>query len=153
MKRRLSQVFSGVFLLLLLAPRCALAQGWFEWGTQGSYVHQMAHLLFCAAMLFFIHEMFQEKLQRQRGFQLLVWSCAILAIWNLDAVVGHTVEWDLSNPVILGHGLSRRLLMENGQVWLYYITQLDHFILLIPAFYLFYRGLKTLARESQSEPR
>jgi hypothetical protein len=153
MKRHLSQVLSGVFLLLLFSPRYALAQGWFEWGTQGSYVHQMAHLLFFAAMVFFIYEMSRERLQRYRGFRYLIWGCAILAFWNLDAVVGHTLEWGLINPVIMGHGLSQRLLMENSETWFYYITQIDHFALLIPAFYLYYRGLRTLARESQSEPR
>jgi len=153
MKRRLSQVLSGVFLLLLFSPRYAQARGWYEWGTEGSYVHQMAHLLFFGAMLFFIHQMLQEKLQRQRGFRLLLWACGLLAFWNLDAVVGHALEWGLSNPVILGHGLSQRLLMENAEIWAYYITKIDHFALLIPAFYLYYRGLKTLARESQSELR
>jgi hypothetical protein len=112
----------------------------------------MAHLLFCAAMLFFIYEMRQEKLQRYRGFRYLIWACGILAFWNLDAVVGHTLEWGLTNPVILGHGLSQRLLMENLEIWFYYLTKIDHFALLIPAFYLFYRGLKALAQEAQSGP-
>ncbi|MDD2901227.1 MAG: hypothetical protein PHU44_02190 [Syntrophales bacterium] len=151
MTRRLTQILSGVFVLLLFSPRYALAQGWFEWGTQGSYVHQFAHLLFFAAMVFFIFAMRHEKLQRYRGFLYLIWGCAILAWWNLDSVAGHTLEWGLTNPVILGHGLSERLLMENTETWLYYITKIDHFALLIPAFYLYYRGLKVLAQESQSE--
>jgi hypothetical protein len=153
MKRRLSQVLSGFFLFLLFSPRYVLAQGWFEWGTEGSYVHQTAHLLFFAAMVFFIYEMIREKLQRYPGFRCLIWACAILALWNLDAVVGHALEWSLSNPVILGHGLSQRLLMEDPKIWAFYVTQIDHFALLIPAFYLFYRGLRALAQESQSEPR
>lgn len=153
MKRRLAQILSGVFVFLLLYPSYALAQGWFLWGTEGSYVHQLAHLLFCGAMIFFIYEMRQEKLQRYRGFRYLIWGCVILAFWNLDAVVGHTLEWGLRNPVIMGHGLSQRLLMEDWETWFYYITKIDHFALLIPAFYLYYRGLKTLARESQSESR
>lgn len=151
MTRRLAQILSGVFVLFVLSPGYALAQGWLEWGTQGSYVHQMAHLLFFAAMVFFIFAIRHEKLKQYRGFTYLIWGCAILAWWNLDAVVGHTLEWDLTNPVILGHGLSERLLMENSETWLYYITKIDHFALLIPAFYLYYRGLKVLAQESQSE--
>ena len=102
-------------------------------------------------MIFFIYEMRQERLQRYRGFRYLIWGCAILALWNLDAVVGHTLEWSRPNRVILGHGLSDRLLMEDTESWFYYITQIDHFAFLIPAFYLYYRGLKVLARESQSE--
>ena len=151
MTRRLAQILSGVFVLLCFSPSYAWAQGWLEWGTQGSYVHQMAHLLFFAAMVFFIFAMRHEKLQRYRGFIYLIWGCAILAWWNLDSIVGHTLEWNLINPVILGHGLSERLLMEDTETWFYYITKIDHFALLIPAFYLYYRGLKVLARESQAE--
>jgi len=151
MNRRQAQIISGVsFLLLLLAPRHALAS-WFQWGTEGSYVHQMAHLLFAGAMVFFIYEMRHEGMHKFRGFRIIMWACGILALWNLDAVVGHTLEWGIMDRLVfLGHGLSKRLLMENLETWLYYLTKIDHFALLIPAFYLFYRGLKALAREAQS---
>jgi hypothetical protein len=151
MKRRLAQILTGVLIFLLFSPRYVLAQGWFFWGTEGSYVHQLAHLLFCGAMIFFIYEMRQEKLQSYRGFRYLIWGCAILALWNLDAVVGHTLEWGRTNRTFLGQGLSERLVMENWESWFYYVTKIDHFALLIPAFYLYYRGLKILARESQTE--
>ena len=139
-------------LLFLACPRGVEAASWLEWGTQGSYVHQTAHLLFAGAMLFFIYEMVHEGLQKFRGFRYLIWACAVLALWNLDAFVGHAVEWSYTNPVIMGHGLARRLLMENYLSWVYYLTQIDHFLFLIPAFYLFYRGLKTFAQESRSGP-
>jgi hypothetical protein len=95
----------------------------------------------------------QEKLQRHRGFRLLIWGSGLLALWNLDAVVGHFSEYFLTNPVILGQGLSRRLLMEDFDSWLFYITKLDHFLLLVPAFYLFYCGLKALAEEPRAGRR
>jgi len=153
MKPRLAPILSGVFLLLLFSPRNVLAQGWFQWGTEGSYVHQLAHLLFCAAMLFFVFEIRREGLQKYKGFRCLMWACGILVLWNLDAVVGHALEWGRSNRDFVGQGFFKRLLMEDLATWAYYITKIDHFALLIPAFYLFYRGLKTLARESQTEPR
>lgn len=137
----------GALLALLLLPASASAQwvGWFQWGTQGSYVHQFAHLLLLGAMLFFIREMHRGDLRNLPGFRCLVGACWLLALWNLDAVVGHAIEWSLTNPVIMGHGLSQRLLMENLQTWLFYLTKFDHFFLLIPAFFLFYRGLKAMA--------
>lgn len=153
MQSRLIQILSGVVFLLLLSPAQVLAQGWFLWGTEGSYVHQLAHLLFFGAMVFFIFAMRREKMQRFRGVRFLTWACAVLAFWNLDAVVGHSLEWGLRNPVIMGHGFSQRLLMENLETWFFYITKIDHFALLIPAFYLYYRGLKVLAEESQSGPQ
>jgi hypothetical protein len=146
MSRRLGQILSGVILVLLSSPGYALAFGP-GWVTQGSYVHQTAHLLFAGAMFFFIHEVGRQELRKFRGFRYLRWAAWFFAIWNLDAIVGHFSEWALTNPVILGEGVSKRLVMESFDSWLFYVTQLNHFILLPPAFYLFYRGLKAFARE------
>jgi hypothetical protein len=148
--RRSAQVFTAVLFLVFLFPDTGLAIS-FDWPTEGSYVHQIAHLLFAGAMLFFIFEIFQADLQKFRGFRYLVWAWALLAFWNLDAFVGHWADWTLSNPVIMGQGFSRQLLMENFHTWLYYVTKIDHFIFLVPAFYLFYRGLKALASKPQAE--
>ena len=151
MRRRVAPISAAASLLLLLSPGPALAQwvGWFQFGTQGSYVHQTAHLLFGAAMLFFILEIYQVGLQNFRGFRCLVWAWALLVLWNLDAFIGHWADWTLENPVILGKGFSRKILMYDFQTWLVYITKIDHFIFLVPAFYLFYRGLKHLAQDSR----
>lgn len=151
MRRQRALVCSAVFVLLFFSPRYASAS-WFQWGTEGSYVHQIAHLLFCGAMLFFIYQIRHESLQQQRGFRYLMWACGLLALWNLDAFVGHTLEWSLVNPVISGQGWSKRLLMEDLHSWVYYITRIDHYALLIPAFYLFYLGLKAFAQEQETGP-
>ena len=148
--RRSPAVIFAVFALLLLAPPGVLAFS-FEWPTEGSYVHETAHLLFGAAMLFFIREIYQTGLRRFRGFHCLVWAWGFLALWNFDAFIGHWTEWTLHNPVITGQGFSRQLLMSDAHTWLFYVTKIDHFLLLPPAFYLFYRGLKALAREPRSE--
>jgi hypothetical protein len=149
MRRRLVRLGSAGFLLVLLVPSHALAQWvtWYKFGTQGSYVHQIAHLLFGFSMLFFIHEIFHARLQKFRGFRLLVWAWALLAWWNFDAFVGHFADWTLENPVILGQGWDRRLLMDSFQTWLVYLTKIDHFVLLVPAFLMFYLGLRALARK------
>jgi hypothetical protein len=149
MRRRLFQIGPAVLALVLLSPRLALAQWvtWHQFGTEGSYVHETAHLLFLLSMLFFIYEIFHANLERFRGFQLLAWAWALLALWNLDAFVGHWADWTLENPVILGQGWGRQLVMDSFQTWLVYLTKIDHFVLLVPAFYIFYRGLKALAQE------
>lgn len=146
MRRRVVLVFVAVLALLSLAPRSALAEwaSWYQFGTEGSYVHETAHLLFAAAMIFFIYAIFRTELHKFRGFRLLAWAWAFLAWWNLDAVVGHWAEWNLQNPVILGQGVSRQILMYDTQTWIFYIGKIDHFILLLPAFYLLYKGLKVL---------
>ncbi|MGD0970875.1 MAG: hypothetical protein ABSA04_05655 [Desulfobaccales bacterium] len=151
--RRLPTVLfavSAFSALLLISPPPALASI-LRWPTEGSYVRQIAHLLFAASMLFFIREIYYTALQRFAGFRLLIWSWGILALWNLNAFVGNWSEWTLSNQVIVGHDFSRQLLMSDAHTWLFYLTQIDYCLLLPPAFYLFYRGLKFLAREPRPE--
>jgi hypothetical protein len=149
MRRRLVRLGSTGFLLVMLMPSHALAQWvtWYSFATQGSYVHQIAHLLFGLSMLFFIQEIFHAKLQKFRGFRLLVWAWALLALWNFDAFVGHFADWTLENPVIMGQGWGRQLLMDSFHPWLVYVTKIDHFVLLVPAFLMFYLGLRALARK------
>jgi hypothetical protein len=150
MRRRVGSIFAAVFAFLLLSPRYVLALS-FQWPTEGSYVHQTAHLLFGAAMIFFIVEIYQAGLSNLRGFRCLIWAWALLAFWNFDAFIGHWADWTLENPIIIGTGFSRKIVMYDAQTWLFYFTKIDHFLFLPPAFYLFYKGLKVLAWESRSE--
>lgn len=145
-----SRVLLGTIFVLLCAPASGSA-ALFEWATEGSYVHQFTHLMFLIAMLSFIREMYRGGLQETLGFRYLIWACWLLVLWNLDALIGHTIDWSLRNPLILGEGLSRRLVMEDTRTWAYYFHRLNHFLLLPPAFFLFYLGLKRLARESQTK--
>jgi hypothetical protein len=149
MHRRLSQVICGLVALVFFAPRPVLAIE-LLWETQGSYVHQMAHLLFAIAMIFLIYEIYRGELRGLPGFHSFIWACALLVWWNLDAIVGHALDWSLHNPVILGTGTDRRILMEDAHIWAYYITKITHFVIIVPAFYFFYRSLKRFSRESEA---
>lgn len=153
MRRRVVLISVAALASLLLFPSPGLAQwfSWYQFGTEGSYVHEFAHLLFAAAMIFFIYEIFHAGLQRFRGFRFLAWAWAFLAWWNLDAVVGNWAEWTLENPVILGRGFARQILMDRGQTWIFYIGKIDHFVLLVPAFYFLYKGLKALDQQAGAE--
>lgn len=150
MYRRASQVLCGVAALVVFPPRTGLAVE-LLWETQGSYVHQMSHLLFALAMIFLIYEINRGELRGLPGFRSLIWACVFLAWWNLDAIVGHALDWSLHNPVILGSGPDRRILMENWHTWGYYLTKITHFLFTIPAFYFFYRGLKKISREWEAK--
>jgi hypothetical protein len=137
--------FTGL-ILVLGQPREALA--FISHGhPEGLYVHQMAHLLFAGALIFLVYRMHGEGLLKKSGFGLLSWSCVWLALWNLDVFVGHWSEVLLSAQAWVGQTgeLSQRLLMSGSDAWVYYVTKLDH-LLLVPGFYLLYRGLKNLER-------
>jgi hypothetical protein len=152
MKHRLALIFSGACCLLIFSPRYTLAAS-FKWPTADPYVNEIAHLLFFGAMIFFIYEIRYAGLEKFRGFRYLLWAWVLLALWNLDAFVGHWAAWTLRIPLILGEGWSRRLLIYDFQTWTVFITQIFNFILLVPAFYLFYRGMKALAQLSRPEHR
>jgi hypothetical protein len=149
MHRRLMQVLCGLVTLMLFTPRAGLAAD-LLWETQGSYVHQMAHFLFAVGMVFLIHEIRRSELRGTPAFRHLMWACVFLIWWNLDAIVGHALDWTLRNPVILGEGLERRLLMEDWHTWGFFIGKITHFFLPLPAFYFFYRGLKEFSREEEA---
>jgi hypothetical protein len=142
---RLRPAWIGTVALALVAglPRTALAlqpHG----HPEGLYAHQMAHVLFALAMLFLLYHLKKEQLPGLRWF---TWAGILFVLWNLDAFLGHIAEIYVKTQDFLGAPahLSRRLLMSGPATWSYYVTKLDHLIL-VPAFLLLYFGLRALAR-------
>ena len=150
MGKRIAQLLTVTVALLLLNPRPGLAIP-IHGHPHGFFIHQAAHLLMTAAMFFFVFTLWRETLLPIRGFRLLAWASGIFAVWSLEHFVGHWAEMLLVNPVILGHGWTQRLLMDDWDAWLYYITQLDNWMLALSFFFL-YRGLKALSRERLPSP-
>ena len=68
------------------------------------------------------------------------------------AFLGHWSEELLHPQAFQGQpgDLSRRLIMSRFSVWIYYVTKLDHLIL-VPAFFLLWRGLKALLSKTPEE--
>lgn len=152
MKRRLALGFFAACCLLIFSPPYSLAAGP-QRPTAGPYVNEIAHLLFLGAMILFIYEIHLGGLKKFRAFRYLLWAWAFLALWNLDAFVSHWATWTLKGQGVLGEGWSSRLLMDDFHTWTAFITLLANFILMVPAFYLFYRGIKSLAQIPRAEHR
>jgi len=138
-----ASMVSVALILVAALPRTALAlqpHG----PPEGLYVHQMAHILFVGAMMFLLYYLRQERLPGLRWF---TWAGILFILWNLNALVGHTAEVYVEPQDFLGAPahLSRRLLISGPAAWTYYITKLDHLILVF-AFILLYFGLQALAR-------
>lgn len=144
MKHRLARIFSTVCCLLLISPASLMAAGSL-WPSAGPYVNEIAHLLFLGAMIFFIFEIFSADLKQFLGFRYLFWAWVLLALWNIDTFIGRLAAWSLTGPLFLGEGLPLRLQIADAPSWIVFITQALNFILLVPAFYLLYRGLRALA--------
>ena len=145
MKRHPALIFSTACLQLFFSARYSLAAD-LACAPAGPYVNEIAHLLFLGAMIFFIYEILHADLKKFRGFRFLLWAWAVLALWNLDAFVGHWAAWTCAEPLILGDGWSTSILMKDSRDWTVLVAQLNNFLLLVPAFYLFYRGMKALTQ-------
>ena len=152
MKHRLAAIGSIACCLLIFLPRDPLAAGSL-WPQAGPYVNEIAHLLFLGAMIFFIYEIYSADLKQFLGFRYLFWAWLLLALWNLDAFLGRLAAWSLTGPLLSGEGLPLKLQTADVPSWIVFISQIMNFILLVPAFYLLYRGIKALANFPRAEHR
>jgi hypothetical protein len=151
---RLLPVVMGVLLGVVLFPSPALAfiQHWDP--KEAFFTRQFSYLFFMVAMIFFIYELKQERLQQHRGFRLLAWASVFFALWNFDCFIGQFIAMYFKGQVIGGApgSFSQRLLMADVGNWIYYFTKLDH-LLLVPAFIYFYRGITAFSREVEEGAR
>lgn len=134
--------------LLLPSPALAFIPHWDP--KEAFFIRQFSYLFFMVAMVFFIYELRQEKLQQHRGFRLLAWGSVFFALWNLDCFIGQLCALHFKVLVAEGEAgsWSQRWFMANLGNWLTYLTKLDH-LLLVPAFIYFYRGIKAFRREQE----
>jgi hypothetical protein len=136
-------VLEGVF------PRPALAIQ--QHGPpEGFYLHQIAHLVFIGSLIFFIYKLAKE-VRKHRSFRLLAWACGLLVLLNPDSMMGHQSALPISNLDFIGleGHLNQRLVMSGPFQWIYYVSSFDN-IILVPAAYCFYRGLKALITEPET---
>jgi len=150
-----SRLLPGVagFLLgsvIFPSPALAIITHWNP--REAFFIREFSYLFFMLAMLFFIYELKQGKLQKHRGFRLLVWASVFFALWNFDCFIGQLFSLFFEPQVtVRGTGsLSQRLDMANLGNWITYFTKLDH-LLLVPAFIFFYLGIKVFRREQEGE--
>ncbi len=139
-----------VFLLgslLFPSPALAIIKHWDP--REAFFIRQFSYLFFLLAMLIFIYELKQGKLQH-RGFRLLVWAGLFFALWNLDCFLAQFLARSFEPQVVPGAPglLSERLVMDNPGNWIGYFAKLDH-LLLVPAFIFFYLGLRAFRREQE----
>jgi hypothetical protein len=137
--------------LILPSPALAFIPHWDP--KEAFFIRQFSYLFLMVAMIFFIYELKQEKLQQHRGFRLLAWASVFLALWNLDCFIGQFIALYFQGQVTGGasESLSQRLRMTNLGDWIYYCTKLDH-LLLVPAFIFFCRGIRAFSREEEAGP-
>jgi hypothetical protein len=138
----------GFLVFLWLFPHPALAYIPHVDPKEGLFIRQFSYLFFLVAMFFFYFELNQEKLRKYRGLRFLSWASLLFALWNLNCFVGQFLALNLDVSLVPGSAgsLTQQVPVANILNWFYYITKLDNLIL-VPAFYLFYLGLKIFSQE------
>lgn len=121
-----------VFLVMLLAAKPAWAVQ-AHGGDEGLVVHQIGHLLFTVGMGYLV---FRLRSMRQRGsgwveFKVFIW---LLIAWNVMTFTGHWMNaYEANEKFIKDHANTLVFTIENLFDAIYYLTRLDHLIL-VPSF-------------------
>ena len=139
----------GFLLGSMICPSPALAfiPHWDP--REAFFIRQFSYLFFMLAMLFFIYELKQGKLQQHRGFRLLVWASVFFALWNFDCFIGQLFALFFQAQITgMPGSWSQRLGMANLGNWVNYFTKLDH-LLLVPAFIFLYLGIRAFRQEQE----
>ena len=110
---------------------------------EGIYVHQVAHLFFLLAMVFFALHIQQSWLSVRRAWQLMAAGAWLLALWNLWAFCGHIIEGLVpeSSIVSASEAMVPDLALVSWWEVAYFIVKMDH-LLAVPAIFCFYFGLR-----------
>jgi len=113
---------------------------------EGLYAHQIAHLFYFASMIIFIYWIRRSKLGSQKAWRYIQYGCALLALWNILAFVGHIIEHNLPEELFVGEGWGRRVRVENlAAGYLYLLLKMDHLIC-VPAVIMLFMALRWLRK-------
>lgn len=119
---------------------------------EGLYVHQMAHLHYLIALVFFLWYI------RRAAFPGLGWRylqlfCLFMGLWNILAFAGHfaATKVEVEALVQTSHYLTTRLQSPfTANSLLFYLAKLDHLIC-APALFCLFMAIRTFYRTAVAE--
>lgn len=119
---------------------------------EGIYVHQMAHALFTAALMYLYWHTGKTQETSGRGWKYFQVFCIFLILWNILAFTGHETFEHLGDTDIVDKDTWQARLSTpiTTTKLLYYITKMDHF-LIVPALFALVMSLRAFYREALRE--
>ena len=126
-------ILLSVFALLLGNADCASALQT-HGAPEGIYVHQMAHALFTAALMYLYWHTRKTQETSGRGWKYFQIFCIFLILWNIIAFAGHEIYEHLSDADFIDRNSWDAKLAAPFTIKkvVYYFTKMDHF-LIVPA--------------------
>lgn len=114
-------------------------------GAEGLYSHQIAHLVFFAAMVYLCIRIILSREFAHKGWRYIFFSALLFACWNADTFLVHQYRDVLDPHAFSGDlfGLSCNFHVQSVTDLLYYLGTFDH-ILSFPAILLFFIGIREL---------
>jgi len=121
---------------------------------EGLYVHQMAHVLFAAALLFLLYILHYRPIGSGTAWRFFKLSILFFLAWNIDAFVVHWLALGLSEEYFVGGPLLAQRLAGpiDAERLVYYLGRFDH-LLCLPAMYFLIRSLDLFSREALDRRR
>lgn len=121
-----------IFLALTLQANSAWAVQTHS-GTEGLVSHQIGHLLFAIGMGYLLIRLrsMRKISSGWREFKIFIW---LLIAWNVMTFSGHWMnELVAEDKFIKSHASTLSFTIESFSDVIYYLTRLDH-LLLVPSF-------------------
>jgi hypothetical protein len=119
--------------------------------AEGYFVHQMAHVVFAAALVFLLYALWRQPIGTGRGWFFFKCSLLFFLLWNVDAFVVHDLEARLPEGA----------LTESGPIWshrlnppyslgkiIFYLGKFDH-IFSLPAIIFLVLSLRAFCRKAE----
>ncbi len=132
----------SVIFLLCADPALAVQH---HGGAEGLASHQLGHLLFCAGIIFLLYRTYQAK-HTESGWSEFRGFLWLIIAWNILTFSGHWL-YELSSHSALNitDNIPSSFSVNNLYDALFYLTRLDHF-LLVPALFLLLKALQKWRR-------
>ncbi len=119
---------------------------------EGLFVHQMSHIFVALAMAYWFWDIRRSSFQG-KGWRYLQVFCVLMLAWNIMALTGHAVSVSLDAEHIskaTGYLSSRLVGPMDLQKTIFYITRLDHFVI-VPALFFLFLGVRSLYKDVEAQ--
>ncbi|MFW8601473.1 hypothetical protein ACOHYD_08320 [Desulfobacterota bacterium M19] len=142
--KKISALTTLCLVILQAVPALAVQH---HGGTEGLVAHQTGHLLFIAGMAYLLISTWRERSSASGWPQFTTFLIFIL-LWNLLTFSGHWLaEYILPSQFQNHAGHHIAFTIHSSADMLFYLSRLDH-LLLLPALYFLFLALKKWRRQS-----
>lgn len=142
-------LFLPFFLLFAPDPAWALQS---HGGSEGIFVHQLAHLFYAAALSYLFWDIGRSAFPG-KGWRYLQIFCIFMILWNLVAFTGHWLGFYIANTDIIrpaGYFSSQLIGPFSSIKLIYFCATLDH-LFSLPAIFFLFLSLRTLYHSVDKE--